>query len=253
MGQPGLPALMAEAPVAAAGPVGASDAGVGPLVVLPVPMGHDRAGTAGPRGGEEARAIPAIATSPAVTSSRYAGAMLLHVALTQLRVWQVFAEGGAHVGRTTFSVAQVVGMVALGFALRLGSIERFKTALARDFGLLLGLRVVPCVQTLRTHVCALAESVAPEAIMRALLAACVHLEPVWEGAYYVDGHFTPYAGQAPVGKGGSRYPFMRPADWSRTGPTRRWFGRSSATPAWRPHRPRASACRRVSCAVARRD
>ncbi len=202
VGQPSLPALMAdEAPVPAAGPVGARDAGVGPLVVVPVPMGHDREVTAVPLGGEEARAIPAIATSPAVTSSRYAGAMLLHVALTHLRLWQVFTEQGAQVGRTTLRVAHVVGMVALGFALRLGSIERFKTALARDFGLLLGLRVVPCVQTLRTHVCALAESVAPEAIMRALLRACVHLEPVWEGAYYVDGHFTPYAGQAPVGKG----------------------------------------------------
>jgi hypothetical protein len=98
-------------------------------------------------------------------------------------------------------VAQVVGMVAFGFALRLRSIEGFKTALARDFGVLLGLPSVPCVQTLRTHLCALAESVAPDAILRALLAACVQLEPVWEGAYYVDGHFSPYAGQEPVAKG----------------------------------------------------
>ncbi len=183
--QPDLPTLVGEeAPIAAAEPVGVSEAGVG------------AASLAG-----EALAIPAIATSPAVTSSRYAGAMLLHVALTHLRLWQAFAEQGAQVGRTTLTGAHVVGMVALGFALRLGSIERFKTAFARDFGLLLGLRVVPCVQTLRTHVVALAESVAPEAIMRALLAACVRLEPVWEGAYYVDGHFSPYAGQAPVGKG----------------------------------------------------
>jgi hypothetical protein len=43
--------------------------------------------------------------------------------------------------------------------------------------------------------------VAPDAILRALLAACVRLEPVWEGAYYVDGHFSPYSGQAPVAKG----------------------------------------------------
>jgi len=140
-------------------------------------------------------------TAAVVGQSRYAGAMLLHVALTQLRLWQVFAECGAQLGRTTLSVAQVVGMVALGFALRLRSIEGFKTALARDFGVLLGLPVVPCVQTLRTHLCALAESVAPDAILRALLAACVQLEPVWEGAYYVDGHFSPYAGQEPVAKG----------------------------------------------------
>jgi|BarGraNGADG00312_1021997.scaffolds.fasta_scaffold17448_1 Transposase DDE domain len=144
----------------------------------------------------------AIEPTPAVAGpSRYAGAMLLHVALTQLRVWQVFAERGAQVGRSALSVAQVIGMVAWGFALRLGSIEGFKTALARDFGVLLGLPAAPCVQTLRTRLGALAESVAPDAILRALLAACVRLEPVWEGAYYVDGHFSPYAGQAPVAKG----------------------------------------------------
>jgi len=38
------------------------------------------------------------------------------------------------------------------------------------------------VQTLRTHVVALAESVAPDAIMRALLAVYLELEPVWENA-----------------------------------------------------------------------
>jgi hypothetical protein len=195
--QPDLPRLVDdEAPVPAAAPA-SSGAGV----VGSVPRGDDRAGTAAPIASEEVLTIPAIAMSPAVTPSRYAGAMLLHVALTHIRLWQVFAEQGAQLGRTTLRVAQVVGMVALGFALRLGSIERFKTAFARDFGLLLGLPVVPSVQTLRTHVVALAESVAPEAIMRALLAACVQLEPVWEGAYYVDGHFTPYAGEEPVGKG----------------------------------------------------
>ena len=183
----------------AAGAVGVTDAG-GDALVAPVPTG-DEAVLPVPLAGEETLVSSAIASAPAVTSSRYAGALLLHVALSQLRLWQVFAEQGAQVGRTALRVPHIVGMVALGFALRLGSIERFKTAFARDFGLVLGLRVVPCVQTLRTHVVALAESVAPEAIMRALLAACVRLEPVWEGAYYVDGHFSPYAGQQPVGKG----------------------------------------------------
>lgn len=174
----------------------------GPVDLAPVAWASDGgAAAAASVSDEPAVTAPVIATSPAVTSSRYAGAMLLHVALTHLRLWHVFTEQGAHLGRTTLRVAQVVGMVALGFALRLGSIERFKTAFARDFGLLVGLPAVPSVQTLRTHVVALAESVAPEAIMRALLAACVQLEPVWEGAYYVDGHFTPYAGEEPVGKG----------------------------------------------------
>jgi len=149
----------------------------------------------------EAREGSREPTPAVVGPSRYAGAMLLHVALTQLRLWQVFAKRGAQVGRAALSVAQVIGMVAWGFALRLGSIEGFKTALAQDFGVLLGLPTVPCVQTLRTRLCALAESVAPDAILRALLAAAVRLEPVWEGAYYVDGHFSPYTGHAPVAKG----------------------------------------------------
>lgn len=200
--QPALPTLASdEAHVSAAGPGGVSATGGGRHVALPTPGADDRTVAAAAVTNDAASARGVIATAPAVISSRYAGAMLLHVALTQLRLWQVFAEHGARVGRTTLTVAHIIGMVALGFALRFGSIERFKTAFTRDFGLLLGLRVVPCVQTLRTHVVALAESVAPEAIMRALLAACVRLEPVWEGAYYVDGHFSPYAGQEPVGKG----------------------------------------------------
>ena len=207
--QPSLPVVVAEEArvppqAAAAAPVSASEAGVEPLLALPAPMGDDRGAAVAPGGSfahKEAAGVSAIATSPAVTPSRYAGAMLLHVALAQLGLWQVFVDLGAQLGHTALGVAQVVGTVAVGFALRLGSIEGFKTALKRDFGALLGLEAVPSVQTLRTHVRALAESVAPEAVMRALLRALVQLEPVWEGAYYIDGHFSPYAGQAPVAKG----------------------------------------------------
>ena len=49
--------------------------------------------------------------------TRYAGAMLLHVALSQLGLWAVFQTLGASVGRTTLSVRQVVGVVAMGFAM----------------------------------------------------------------------------------------------------------------------------------------
>lgn len=196
------------------------DAGVPPPPSLPIVPGPEpsaavaRASVVDPRdaGPTDGRApVPSVDEGPGPrpdragyrdgTPTRYAGAMLMHVALTQLRLWQVFADKGARIGRSALSVAQVVGIVALGFALRLGSIERFKTACARDFGLLLGLRAVPCVQTVRTHVVALAESVAPDAIMRALLAVYLELEPVWEHAYYVDGHFSAYAGQEPVRKG----------------------------------------------------
>ncbi len=132
--------------------------------------------------------------------SQYAGAMLLHVALGQLGLWSVFEKVGALVGQTKLGVKQVVGTVALGFALRLRSIEGFKTALRGDFGMLLGLAYVPCVQTLRTQVASLAESVEPDVVMRKLFEAFVELEPVWEGAYYVDGHFCVYSGGKPLPK-----------------------------------------------------
>jgi hypothetical protein len=148
---------------------------------------------------------PSVAVPPAPVmivsgETRYAGAMLLHVALSQLGVWAVFQSLGVAVGRGLLSVHQVVGVVAMGFALRLRSIEGFKTALRRDFGRLLGLRVAPSVQTLRLHVRRLAERVDPAVVMHHLAAAWLQLEPVWEGAYYLDGHFCPYAGSRPVPK-----------------------------------------------------
>jgi hypothetical protein len=133
--------------------------------------------------------------------TRYAGALLLQVALQQLGLWSVFESLGARLSRSRIAAAQLIGIIALGFALRFKSIERFKTAVRRDFGMLLGLHTVPSVQTLRTHVQELVESVDPDVVMRELLAAFVELEPVWEGAYYVDGHFAPYSGMHPLPKG----------------------------------------------------
>ena len=144
--------------------------------------------------GENAKELPQ-------GSTRYAGAMLLHVALGQLGLWSVFEALGARLDRSRMAAAQLVGVIALGFALRFKSVERFKTAVRRDFGILLGLSGIPSVQTLRTHVVDLVESVDPDAVMRKLLAAFVELEPVWEGAYYIDGHFCPYSGIHPLRKG----------------------------------------------------
>jgi hypothetical protein len=133
--------------------------------------------------------------------SRYAGAMLLHVALAQLGLWSVFESLGARLDRSRMAAAQLVGIIALGFALRFKSIERFKTAARRDFGMLLGLATAPSVQTVRTNVQDLVESVDPDVVMRKLLATFVELEPVWEGAYYIDGHFSSYSGMHPLPKG----------------------------------------------------
>jgi hypothetical protein len=40
----------------------------------------------------------------------------------------------------------------------------------------------------------------PAQVMRTLAKAWIQLEPVWEGAYYVDGHFCPYSGGRPLPK-----------------------------------------------------
>lgn len=139
--------------------------------------------------------------SPPQGETAYAGAMLLHVALGQLGLWSVFEKLGARLNRRRLAVAQLVGIIALGFALRLKSLEGFKTALRRDFGMLLGLASIPSVQTLRSQVADLAQSVQPGLVVEKLLEAYVKLEPVWEGAYYIDGHFCPYTGDRPLPKG----------------------------------------------------
>lgn len=151
---------------------------------------------------EESLAVLAVAAEELPQGpTRYAGAMLLHVALGQLGLWSVFESLGARLDRSRLAAAQLVGIIALGFALRLRSVEGFKTALRRDFGMLLGLAAIPSVQTLRTQVAGLVESVDPDVVMRKLLEAFIELEPVWEGAYYVDGHFCPYSGKHPLPKG----------------------------------------------------
>ncbi|MEP6695112.1 MAG: putative transposase [Chloroflexota bacterium] len=164
---------------------------------LPAP---DPAATTGATETEGEAAAPSPHGKWPEGETRYAGAMLLHVALSHLGLWTVFHTIGAAVGRTALRVTQVVGIVAMGFALRLRSIEGFKTALRRDFGQVLGLPVVPTVQTLRTRLRVLAASVDSARVMRQLVEAWVHLEPVWEGAYYLDGHFCPYSGTRPLPK-----------------------------------------------------
>ena len=180
-----------------------------PAAQLPLPASDRHTAAAAPDdGANAATAVPP--TEVADGETRYAGAMLLHVALAQMGLWSVFQTLGASVGRTALSVAQVVGLLAMGFALRLRSIEGFKTALRRDFGRLLGLQAAPAVQTLRTRVHALADSVDPAELMRTLVKSWVALEPVWEGAYYIDGHFSPYSGGRPVPKRGTPTAAGRP-------------------------------------------
>ena len=134
--------------------------------------------------------------------SRYAGAMILYAALARLGVWEVLARLGAQAGPSRrFGWAQTVASIVFCFALRFRSVEDWKNGLRRDLGVLMGESSAPSVLTMRTKIKAVAESLDPVAFSRDMLQRYLALEPVWEGLYFVDGHFCPYFGQHPTPKG----------------------------------------------------
>ncbi len=152
------------------------------------------------------QALPEPVTAPTVgaTTSRYAGATLLYAALSRLDVWGVFSglqpsvDPSRHAGWR-----QVVAALIFCFALRFRSVEDLKNAEPRDLGAIFGEAASPGVQTLRRKIGRLAESVDPVDLSRELFRRYLALEPVWEGLYYVDGHFVPYYGTHRTPKGWS--------------------------------------------------
>ena len=155
----------------------------------------------------EAEAPPEIAPVLAASfgesrSTRYAGAMLLFAALARLDLWSVFQGLGATTGPSRrFGWAQTVAAIVFCFALRFRSIEDWKNGRRQDLGVLIGEPSAPSVLSLRTKIKVLAESVDPVAFSRAMFKRYLALEPVWEGLYYVDGHFCPYYGEHPTPRG----------------------------------------------------
>ena len=134
--------------------------------------------------------------------SRYAGALLLHAALARLDVWGVFQRLGAATGPgRQFGWRQTVAALVFCFALRFRSLEDGKNGRRQDLGVLIGQPHAPSVLSLRSKVKALAESVDPLSFSREMFRRYLALEPVWEGLYYVDGHFCPYYGQHPTPRG----------------------------------------------------
>ncbi len=135
-------------------------------------------------------------------STRYAGAMMLFAGLTRLGLFDVFQDLGATAGAARrFGWAQTVASIVFCFALRFHSIEDWKNGRRRDLGVLIGEPSAPSLLSLRIKVKALAESVDPVEFSRAMFGRYLALEPVWEGLYYVDGHFCPYYGQHPTPQG----------------------------------------------------
>jgi hypothetical protein len=134
--------------------------------------------------------------------SRYAGVMILYAALARLGVWDALTKLGANAGPSRrFGWAQTVASIVFCFALRFRSVEDWKNGLRRDLGILIGEASAPSVLTMRSKIKAVAESLDPAAFSRDMLHRYLAIEPVWEGLYYVDGHFCPYYGQQPTPKG----------------------------------------------------
>jgi len=134
--------------------------------------------------------------------SRYAGALMLFAGLARLELWKVLRTLNASVGPSRrWGWAEAVAVVVLCFALRFRSIEDSKNALREDLGVLLAQKRSPGLLTIRAKIAALAESVDPLQLSRELFQRYLALEPVWEGLYYVDGHFCPYYGKHPTPKG----------------------------------------------------
>jgi transposase len=134
--------------------------------------------------------------------TRYAGALLLYAALGRLDLWGIFQSLGAATGPARqFGWRQTVAAIVFCFALRFRSLEDWKNGLRQDLGVLIGQPHGPSVLSLRSKVKALAESVDPVSFAREMFRRYLALEPVWEGLYYLDGHFCPYYGQQPTPRG----------------------------------------------------
>jgi transposase-like protein len=151
---------------------------------------------------EPERPEPGTVTLAEPRATRYAGALMLYAGLARLDLWSAFGQLGAEAGPARrFGWRQTLATIILCFALRFRSIEDFKNARRADLGALIGEEEGPTVLSLRGKIKALAESVDPVAVSRELFRRYLTLEAVWEGLYYIDGHFCPYHGKQPTPRG----------------------------------------------------
>jgi len=143
--------------------------------------------------------LPPVPAASESRYTRYAGALMLYAALGRLDLWGVFQGLGASTGPARqFGWRQIVASLVFCFALRFHSLEDWKNGRRQDLGVLIGEPHGPSVLSLRYKIKALAESLDPVSFSREMFRRYLALEPVWEGLYYVDGHFCPYYGQHPT-------------------------------------------------------
>ena len=107
---------------------------------------------------------------------------------------QVNPTNGYNLSHWIFTI---VFMLWFGFR----SIENFKLAHRREFGLLLNRDHAPCVKTIRRYFKDIADPNVTEEWMMQLVRRYVSLDIVQLGTLYFDGHKIPYYGQVDLPKG----------------------------------------------------
>jgi hypothetical protein len=133
-------------------------------------------------------------------SCRYAGAMLLHPFLDLIGAGDVLGRLGSGPARR-YDTTAVALCAMFGLALGSGSVEAIKHLGRADLGALAGIAAAPELATLRTRLAAMAESCDPLGVQAALARGLIATAEPPEQVFFIDDHFVPYYGAAPVAKG----------------------------------------------------
>lgn len=150
--------------------------------------------------GDATEAAPVARVGEAEVRCRYAGAMLLHPFLGLVGAGDVFARLGSGPARR-YDTTAVTLCAMFGLALGTGSVEAIKHLGRADLGALAGIGSAPELATLRTRLSALADGCDPLAVLGALARGVIATAEPPEQVFFIDDHFVPYYGAAPVAKG----------------------------------------------------
>jgi len=136
----------------------------------------------------------------AEVSCRYAGAMLLHPFLGHVGADDVLGRLRSGPARR-YDTTTVALCAMFGLALGPGSVEAVKHLGRADLGALAGVARAPELATLRTRLSAMAEGCDPLGVQAALARGLIATAAPPEQVFFIDDHFVPYYGAAPVAKG----------------------------------------------------
>ncbi|MGI8808421.1 MAG: helix-turn-helix domain-containing protein [Acidimicrobiales bacterium] len=136
----------------------------------------------------------------AETRCRYTGAMLLLPFLDLVGAGDLLGLLGSGPARR-YDSTTVALCAMFGLALGTGSVEATKHLGRADLGALAGIGAAPELATLRTRLSALADGCDPLGLQVALTRALIASAAPPEQVFFIDDHFVPYYGAAPVAKG----------------------------------------------------